>query len=59
MSILIDKNIKNITIPENLPDESYRILPIENAYLLERKNLITENKTFFGFFGFIFEHLFL
>lgn len=44
IKLLVDKNIKNFTLPQYLPDGKHRYLPLTSAYLSEKKTIVLEDK---------------
>lgn len=57
ISLLVDRNIKNFSLPAYLPDEKHRSFPLTDSYLSEKKIINSENKWFFGFIRYIFSNL--
>lgn len=55
---LVDKNIKNYSLPAYLPDEIHRFAPLEKAYILEKKIVHFKDKTLKWFIGFLFSGIF-
>jgi hypothetical protein len=58
IELLIDRNIKNFTLPEYLPDSSFRYYPLISSYLSEKKILSGEDKDVWWYFSFIIKSLF-
>ena len=44
LHLLADKNIKNFSFPEYIPDSKHRYFPLLSAYLLEKKIIAKEQK---------------
>jgi hypothetical protein len=57
INLLIDKDIKNISIPNKLNNKSERKDLFTSIYIKENKIINFENKWFFDFFSFLFEKL--
>ena len=55
LHLLADKNIKNFSFPEYIPDSKHRYFPLLSAYLLEKKIIAKEQKWFLGFFIYLIE----
>lgn len=55
---LVDKNIKNFSLPKKLSDDSQRFDGLRNAYTLEKRLINYSEKSFFGFFIYIWQSLF-
>lgn len=47
---LVDKNIKNLKVPEKIPDTSYRFESFQDAYILENKEINWWGKSIIWFF---------
>lgn len=58
IALLVDKNIKNFSLPSYLPDSKHRHDPLTEAYLSERRIIMEGEKSIFGFIGFLFSKLF-
>ena len=54
---LVDKNIKNYTLPSFLHDEMLRFYWFKSAYTVEKKMIQVWEKSFFWFFYFLWENL--
>lgn len=57
INLLIDKDIKNISIPNKLNNKSERKDLFKSIYIKENKIINFENKWFFDFFSFLFKKL--
>ena len=57
INLLIDKNIKNINIPDKLVNKSAREDIYNSIYIKEEKIINFKNKWFFDFFNFLFKKL--
>lgn len=57
LNLLIDKNIKNVTINDQLINKSSRKEIFDSMYIKEEKIINFENKWFFDFFSFLFQKL--
>lgn len=51
--LLVDKNIKNYTFPDFLPDTRHRYLPLLESYLTEKKIINKDDKGVVWFFGYL------
>lgn len=58
IALLVDKNIKNFTLPEFLPDTKHRYYPLINSYLSEKRIISHEEKSIIGFISYLFSKLF-
>lgn len=58
IELLIDRNIKNFSLPEYLPDSTFRYYPLTKSYLSEKKIISGENKNMWWFIRFVFSNLF-
>lgn len=59
VQLLVDKNIKNFTLPSYLPDGKHRFYPLLDAYLSEKRSIKTEEKGGLGFIRFLLKTLFI
>jgi len=57
MNLLIDKNIKNVSIPSKLANKDERKEIYDNIYINEKKIIKFENKSFFDFINFLVNKL--
>jgi hypothetical protein len=57
ISILIDKNIKNTSLKEYIPNKSLRSEILSNMYILDKKIINFENKSPINFLTFIIKKL--
>lgn len=57
INLLIDKNIKNVEIPEKIPNKSLRSIVFESSYTQEEKIINFENKSIKGFFYFLYKKI--
>lgn len=57
INLLIDQNIKNISIPNKLNNKSERKDLLKSIYIKENKIINFKNKWFFDFFSFLFKKL--
>jgi hypothetical protein len=57
INILIDKNIKNTTLKQYLPNKSLRSEILSNMYILDKKIINFENKSLKDFLTFIIKKL--
>lgn len=57
--LLVDKNIKNFSLPVHLPDVKHRYFPLLDAYLSEKKIISTEEKSFVWFFSYLLKQFFI
>lgn len=56
---LVDKNIKNYSIPGKLMDDTLRFWGLRDAYILQKRIINYSEKSITGFFVFIWKSLFL
>jgi hypothetical protein len=56
-NLLIDKNIKNVSIPSKLANKDERREIYNNIYINEEKIIKFENKSFFDFINFLVNKL--
>ncbi|MDD4151292.1 MAG: ABC transporter substrate-binding protein [Candidatus Gracilibacteria bacterium] len=47
---LVDKNIKDLSVSDKIPDTSYRFMFFNNSYILENKQINWDTKSIKGFF---------
>ncbi|MDD5213418.1 MAG: ABC transporter substrate-binding protein [Candidatus Gracilibacteria bacterium] len=52
---LVDKNIKGVSSTDKLPDTSYRYLWLQNAYIIENKQINWAGKGFWSFMSYVVE----
>jgi len=57
ISLLVDKNIKNVVVPEKMVNKSDRKEMLSSMYIKEEKIINFENKWLFNFFSFLFKQL--
>lgn len=58
ISLLVDKNIKNFSLPDFLPDSRHRYYPLLESYLSEKRIIKSHEKWLFGFMKYLFQELF-
>ncbi len=58
INLLIDKNIKNTSFIDYIPNKALRSYIINEAYIREERNINLENKSTLGFFKFLFWKLY-
>jgi len=51
----VDKNIKNYSLPNAIPNKSTRLQAIYDSYLLEEKFINLENKSLYNFIKYLYE----
>lgn len=54
---LVDKNIKWVSSTDKLPDTSYRYLWLQNAYIIENKQINWTGKWFWSFISYIIDYI--
>jgi len=54
---LVDKNIKNYSIPKELPNKYMRQQSIYNSYILEKKFINLDNKSILNFIKFLYKKI--
>jgi ABC-type transport system substrate-binding protein len=52
--LLVDKNIKNFSLPDFLPDSRHRYYPLLQSYLSEKRIINSDEKWFFDFIKYLF-----
>ena len=57
IQLLVDKNIKNFSFPNHLPDNKHRYYPILDSYLIEKKIINTEEKWVWLFLKYLYREL--
>ncbi len=57
IEMLVDKNIKDFTFPDHIPDTKLRYRPLLNAYLDEKRTIQLQNKSFIWFFQYLWNEL--
>jgi len=58
ISLLIDKNIKNFSLPNYLPDTKHRSYPLRESYLSEKRVIQFEDKWLWWYIRFLFSEIF-
>ncbi len=58
IQLLVDKNIKNFSLPNFLPDSRHRYFPLLQSYLNEKRIIQSEEKTLWGFLKYLMTQLF-
>jgi len=53
-NLLVDQNLQWFTLSESIPDEIHRFDPVINSYMTKKKILEIREKSFSGFWRFIF-----
>lgn len=57
ISLLVDKNIKNFSLPWYLPDTKHRSFPLTESYMSEKRIIDIDTKWFLGFLSYIVRNL--
>lgn len=57
LHLLVDKNIRDFSLPAYLPDDSLRSQALLKSYLSEKKSIDFKHKSVGGFFKFLFSSL--